>query len=323
MDEEYKKPKNLADQVVRLLDDDSVQPPDRLRLIILYLLYRDGLLKEDIQKLLAHAHLPSQDAEMIYNLDLLGARVEKPLKDTKPPPQPLFPPKVPTAQTMNEEISLSRFDPALRSMLEEQARGTLDQSVFPFARPDLDSANGLMGHDNVSQASLRSAGRPTWARTRPAAHEPRQRIIVFMAGGATYAEARACYEVSQASAKDIFLVTSHMVTPGLFLRQLSDLSADKRRLDIPSERPKPKAPAHLFERQPQPSPPAQQSSNAPSKAVKAPPPPTAGLANMTISSKHPSSNGAPAPPPPSGPDGKLHKKDKEKEEKKKKHHFFR
>ena len=319
--------------MVRLLDDDSVEPPDRLRLIILYLLYRDGLLKEDIRKLLAHANLPPQDGEMIYNLDLLGARVDKPLKDTKPPPQPLFANK-PPLQVISEEASLSRFDPGLKLMLEDYARGTLDQATFPFVRPELDSSNGLMGHENVSQASLRSA-KPTWARTRPSSLEPRQRIIVFMAGGATYAESRACYEVSQSAAKDIFLATSHMVTPGLFLRQLGDLSVDRRRLDIPSERPTPKAPAHLFEREAQSPPPStvsqpqQPSSKIPPQPARAPQPPTAGLGAMTIGSKadaRPSpANGGPSPkstPAVSG-GGKLQKKDKEKDEKKKKHHFFK
>jgi syntaxin-binding protein 1 len=294
------------------LDDDCVGPPDRLRLIILYLLYRDGLLAGDIKKLLAHAQLQPQDGEAIYNLDLFGARVQKPLKDAKPLPQPLFHRK-PPPPTTDEETSLSRFEPNLKLMLEEQFRGTLDNSVFPSTRPHLD-AEGMMGHDNVSQASLRSA-KPTWARTRPSASEPRQRVLVFMAGGATFSEARTCYELSQSASKDIFLATSHMLTPGLFLRQLSDLSVDKRRLDIPAERPKPKAPAHLFEKEP--DPPISRSQ----------PPPTAGLAAMTISSKKDSHNqkapnGSPSGPQPSqSPSGvnKPSKKDKDK----KKRNFFK
>jgi syntaxin-binding protein 1 len=70
-----------------------------------------------------------------------------------------------------------------------------------------------------------------------------------MAGGATYSESRACYEVSGASGKEIFLATSHMITPSLFVQQIGDLSRDRRRLDLPIDRPKPKAPAHIFERE--------------------------------------------------------------------------
>lgn len=312
---------------MRLLDDEGVVPPDRLRLIILYVLYRGGLLAGDIKKLLAHAQLPQEDAGKIHNLDLLGARPEKPLKDTtKPHAQPLFPNKQPPTDA-SEEASLSRFEPSLRLMLEEQIRGTIDSALFPSTRPHLEP-DGMMAQDNVSQASLRSA-KPTWARTRPSTSEPRQRIIVFMAGGATYSEARACYDLSQTASKDIYLATSHMLTPRLFIRQLGDLSADKRRLDIPAERPKPKAPSHLFEREDQPKPPPPGQPQA-SKKSRSPAPPAAGLASMTINSggQRPpngtvsSSQGSSQqlPPQPQGaPTGKSHKKDKEK----KKHHFFK
>ncbi|KAL9116720.1 MAG: hypothetical protein Q9187_006752, partial [Circinaria calcarea] len=246
-DEDYKKPKNLADQVIRLLDDDNVNFPDRLRLIIEYILYRDGVFPSDIDKLLAHARLPARDGEVIQNLDLLGARVTRPLKDNKPAPQLLFARKQPSRPGM-EDLSLSRFHPAVKAMLEEQLRGSLDQAVFPFTKPLLDANEGLLSQNNISQASLRSA-KPTWARTRPSAMEPRQRIIVFIAGGATHSESRACYEVSRTFSKDIYLVTSHMLTPNLFLRQVRDLSVDKRQLDLPIDRPKPKPPAHLFEKE--------------------------------------------------------------------------
>lgn len=331
LDEDYRRPKNLADQVVRLLDDEGVNFPDRLRLIIEYLLYRDGLLPTDTQKLLAHAHLPAQDGEVIHNLNLLGAHVSRRLKDTRQASQPLFSKKeAPTPEA--EESGLSRYDPAVKSMLEEHVRGTLDQTVFPFTKPHLDASEGLMGQENVSQASLRSA-KPTWARTRPSSVEPRQRIIVFMAGGATYSESRACYEVSRTSNKDVFLATTHMLTPSLFLRQVADLSADKRRLGIPAEQSKPKAPAHLFEKEPQPT--AQPPSQRPPNQGDTQEPPTAGMSAMNLGpdgggSSGPSNGTAkahPSPVPPASSESpassRLVKKDKEKEtQKKKKHHFF-
>ncbi|KAI9724133.1 MAG: hypothetical protein M1812_000852 [Candelaria pacifica] len=328
LDEDYKKPKNLADQVVRLLDDENINASDRLRLITLYLLYRNGLLPADTQKLLAHAQLPPQDGEVIHNLDFLGARVQKPLKDNKSTLPPLFPRKQ-APSTVSEEYALSRFDPVIQLMLEDHIRGTLDQAIFPFTKPHLDAPEGLAGQSNVSQASLRSA-KPTWAKSKLSSIEPRQRIIVFIAGGATYAESRACYEVSRATSRDIFLATSHMVTPSLFLRQLGDLSVDKRKLDIPAERPKQKAPAHLFERHDEPPKPTAPTSNKPAVPSKNPLPPTAGIQNMNINSNSSEGSGgrtngaaAAAQSTPSSAGGGKLKKDKDKEpDKKKKHHFF-
>lgn len=341
LDENYKKAKNLASQLVQLLDDGAVIPPDRLRLLMLYTMYRGGLLSGDVRKLMAHAQLPPQDGEIVYNIDLLGARVEKPLKDERPPLQPIFQ-RRPPAPAEADETSLSRYELNVKIMLEEQIRGSLDASVFPFVRPPTD-ADGLTAVQNpdafTSQASLRSA-KPTWARTRSSADQPKQRIIVFMAGGATYGEARACYEASQAYGKDVFLATSHMLSPNLFLRQLGDLSVDRRRLDIPAERPRPTAPAYLFESEtPSPQPPPQQPvQKKPAPNLKPPVPNAVALGKMTLDE-----NGSYVPVPPDGappasaPTGHKDKKDKkekkDKEEKKDKkdkdkkdkklHHLFR
>ncbi|OCT45227.1 Protein transport protein sec1 [Cladophialophora carrionii] len=276
VDEDNKKPKNLADQVVRLLDDDSVVHEDRVRLLILYVLYKHGILRGDIEKLRCHGELSPMDGEIIYNLITLGARVEKQLKDTTPPPPPLFPPRLRDSTSNMEEVSLSRFEPALRYMLEEQCQGTLDANVFPPIKPHLNDPNSQM---NLSQSSLRNAGKPTWAQARSQTNKPRQRIIVFMGGGATYAEARACYEVSRMAGKEIFLATTHMLTPKTFLRQVSLLSAGRKQLDLPMDRAPPRLPAWMSEPPPQ----AQQPKPPqPGPNGRSPAPPTSAMANMNL-----------------------------------------
>jgi syntaxin-binding protein 1 len=319
LDEDYRKPKNLADQVVRTLDEPDIIPPDRLRLIALYVLYKHGLFPEDLLRLLYHAQLPKQDADVIKNLELLGARVAKPLKDKTEAPPPLFARRT-TPPPNAEEYALSRFTTVVHDLLEEHVRGTLDQTVFPYTKPHTDAPEP--GQVDVSSASLRSA-KPTWAKSKLSSVEPRQRVIVFVAGGATYSESRACYEISQKTSRDIFLVTSHMLTPRLFIRQVGDLSADRRQLHLPADRPKPKAPAHLFEREEAPRPPPPPASGKPAMGLPSKPgpaPPTAGLANMTLSSgrTQAGSQGQGSHLASQNP-GKL---TKDPEKKKKKHHFF-
>jgi syntaxin-binding protein 1 len=342
LDEDFRKPKNLADQVIRMLDDKALGPSERLRLIMMYALYREGMIEEDYERLLIHAGLPSekQDTAVITNLDLLGGRTFKEdLKQPKPNTQPTFPRKtVPPPSQEEEEYSLSRFEPNLKLMLEDLSQGMLDQTVFPYTRPPLDNSEELAMQ---AQTSLRSA-KPTWARNRMSTVENRQRVVVFMAGGATYSEARACYEVSEARNKDIFLVTSHMLTPTLFVRQLRDLDAPRKRLDLPIDRPQPKAPDHLFMRNDPRPPPSMAPSGGsrsgglpsrnpgaplpppPNGSAKydrhAPQPPTAGLAAMSMNS---SSGRAPIPLNGVNGSSKLEKKSKpEGEEKKKKRGFF-
>ncbi|KAK5136573.1 hypothetical protein LTR08_002587 [Meristemomyces frigidus] len=288
LDEEYKKPKGLADQVIRMLDEDSITHPDRFRLLTLYLLYRDGLLPADLQKLLAHAQLPAQDEGIIRNLSLLGARTSRNLKDSRPLPTPLFPRKVPPPGQLavQDEYALSRFTPALQDLLEADAARTLDAQTFPYTKPPLDLGAQEGGPHTAQAASLRTA-KPTWAKgpSKVGAESNRQRVIVFMAGGATYSESRACYEVGRATGREVYLVTSHMLTPGLFVRQVGDLSKEKRGLGIPAEGVKPVAPRHLFESDVvakpvvAPTPPQQAQ---PQRAVV---PPTQGMEQMGLNGR--------------------------------------
>ena len=212
----------MADQVIRSLDADDVGQSDRLRLLILYLLFRQGLLPSDTEKLLAHAQLPPMDGDALRNLHLLGAKIARNLKDSKSDFQPIFPTKPPSTDPQ-EEYSLSRFTPALKSLLQEHSKNTLDQNVFPFTKPQMEQDDSS---ENVAHTSLRSA-KPTWAKTRASGNEPRQRVLVFMAGGATYSESRSCYEINEETNKDVYLITSHMMNPSLFIRQVGDLSVDK------------------------------------------------------------------------------------------------
>ncbi|KAJ4300320.1 syntaxin binding protein 1 [Collariella sp. IMI 366227] len=249
LDDDYKKPKNVLDQVVRLLDDPDVAPADRLRLIATYVLYRDGIIEKDLTRLLWHASLQrsrdSLDQTIIENFDLLGAP--------------------------NEEYALSRFEPAIKQMLDHVCAGDLDTNLFPYVIPPTETS----GVDSLShQASLRSAA-PRWASANRRQAENRQRIIVFVAGGATYSEARACYEVSEKHSRDVFLATSHMARPG----------------NGPAP---PKAPAHLFERPappPQAPPPHQGLQQQRPQGVGQPVPPSLGprppvqaLAGMSLNS---------------------------------------
>ncbi|KAI0395892.1 Sec1 family protein [Xylariaceae sp. FL0594] len=321
LDEDNRKPKHVLDSVVRLLDDEALGQLDRLRLLLIYLLYRGGVVFKDVKRLLAHASLPPQYGETVTNLEQLGGRtirggVKEPRKDDPP----LFP--IDTKAPIPEDNYLSRYQPAVKHMLENLCRGALDQTVFPYVKPPLDPHEDAL----IGQGSLRAA-KPSWAGAGRRAADNRQRIIVFMAGGATFSESRACYEVGAAMNRDIFMATSHMLTPKLFVDQVGDLSVDKRRLDIPMERPTRTAPAHLFER---PAPPMGASpapgggQQQPQRRPLPPPggpsrmgggsgspaPPIQQMAGMSL--LHPGQAGGSDQRPSSSSGGKLQKPEKEK-----------
>lgn len=324
-DEDGKKPKNLADQIVRLLDDDSIVHDDRVRLLAMYIMYRYGILRGDIEKLRCHGELSPMDGEMIYNLDTLGTRVERQLKDKTPAPEPLFPQKIPQVMP-GDEIELSRFEPVMKLMLEALCKNNMDASVFPPVKPHLDHSATAQSSNSLRQ------GRPgpTWASNRSQSGKPKQRLIVFMAGGATYSEARSCYEISQQCGKEVFLATTHMLTPRLFTRQVSLLSRSRRELGLPMDKGVPKMPAWMSDPPPasqQPKPVAAQAvpNGRPSGQVQ---PPTAQMQRMNLAPQHPQPSPSSRPTssskldPPRSTFKDPAQLAKEKEGKKeKKHHF--
>ncbi|KAI5477593.1 hypothetical protein MNV49_006079 [Pseudohyphozyma bogoriensis] len=213
---EGKTPKTLVEEMVPLLDDRSVSSSDKLRIIALYIMHRDGVPEGDKKRLYQHARLALHEMDSIDNLRYLGINVGK---DSGKKRKPLF-----KQREEQDAYDISRFQPAVKYMLEEHFAGRLDQSIFPYVRDapvaaSKDSRNAAP----APTASLRSM-RADWAtKGRKVVNEPRQRVLVFVAGGATYSEVRSVYKVSEALNKDVFLGTTHVITPEAFVKDLSNL----------------------------------------------------------------------------------------------------
>lgn len=284
LDEDGRIPRTAAETMIRLLDDPALGSAERLRIIMLYMLYKDGLLEGDIKKLMLHSNLRRADETVLRNLNLLGAKVTRQLKEPGPNRNSSAKPKKSSQIDDDGSNDFSRYSTALKNMLEDHVKGTLDPQVFPYIKPEL-VPTGMDRSDSVSQASLRSA-KPTWAKSRLSVVEPRQRIIIFMAGGATYSESRACYEVSKTSVRDVFLGSSHMLTPTFWLTQLQGIKEPRERLGLPVDQPRKEVPPHLLEPDPVPKPtPPPQAAKPPAPrpaAAPVPQPPVKEMGGLKV-----------------------------------------
>lgn len=72
---EGKTPKTLVEEMVPLLDDRYVSNRDKVRIIALYILYRDGVPDEDRRRLFQHARLTMAEQDAVNSLVHLGARI--------------------------------------------------------------------------------------------------------------------------------------------------------------------------------------------------------------------------------------------------------
>ncbi|GAA95215.1 uncharacterized protein L969DRAFT_92521 [Mixia osmundae IAM 14324] len=252
-----KTPKTLVEEMVPLLDDRSVSNLDKVRIIALYILHRDGVPEEDRKRLYQHARLALHEMDSVDNLRHLGQEVSK---DTSKRKKPLF------KQTSPEDAyDISRYQPAVRYMLEEHFANRLDRTTFPYTQnPPTTTTQGakdVRPGAVAAPASLRST-RPRWTdRKGKPANAPRQRAIVFVAGGATYAEVRTVYQLSQLLSKDILLGSSHISTPEAFVTEMRKIDSfpypqrpeQEMRPQIPAPSPKrPPQDPRRMERPPEP-----------------------------------------------------------------------
>jgi syntaxin-binding protein 1 len=101
-------------------------------MIMLYILFKDGILEEDLQLLLRHAGLDNRSYELpLRNLDLIGPfRVTKSFAEHKSGSKSRKRPKQPN--TDEESYELSRFVPPIKQVLEEVVNGTLDPQTWVY-----------------------------------------------------------------------------------------------------------------------------------------------------------------------------------------------
>jgi hypothetical protein len=101
-------------------------------MLMLYILFKDGITEEDLQLLLRHSGLESRAHELpLRNLDLLGSfRLTKSFAEHKTASKSRRRPKAPNAD--DESYELSRYVPMIKIVLEDLINGTLDPQTWAY-----------------------------------------------------------------------------------------------------------------------------------------------------------------------------------------------
>lgn len=219
----------------------SCRPEDKIRLLMLYIIGKEGVRDEDRRKLFEHARISSDWSNAITNLALLGVKLTQNAKQKN---------RVKNREKKSKKraddvpYDLSRFVPTVKNIVQDLSDGKLPKDTFPWVRDP--SLAGAYGSSNMSKSksgsngnlmaasaapstgpaaaapatSLRSA-KPSWHNRKggsevtaasvlpdlKVAEDRRKagRLIVFVAGGMTYSEMRAMYELGNATKKDIII----------------------------------------------------------------------------------------------------------------------
>lgn len=123
------KIKDHMKNIVPLLLDNEIKIEDKLRLIMLFLLHKNGITEDNLQKLLHHAMIPEDKKQIILNLQSMGMQIlQDPSKATSRRKN------IPQNRKEREGSSyqLSRWAPYAKDLMEDIIEDKLDMRQFPF-----------------------------------------------------------------------------------------------------------------------------------------------------------------------------------------------
>ncbi|XP_044729844.1 protein ROP isoform X1 [Chrysoperla carnea] len=192
-----------------LLDPKITNPYDKMRIIALYVMSKNGISDENLTKLVTHAQI--QDKQTIANLQHLGVNVIVEGNRRKPY-------TVPRKERITEQTyQMSRWTPVIKDIMEDCIEDKLDHKHFPYLAGRAQSSgyhaptSARYGHWHKDKGQQTVKNVP--------------RLLVFVVGGISFSEIRCAYEVTNAVKNwEVIIGSSHILTPEGFLSDLASLS---------------------------------------------------------------------------------------------------
>lgn len=242
--EDGTKPKTITDDFIAMLANPELDQTDRTRLVLLYAMFRRGLVQSDFAKLQQHCGLTNEDLAIVHNLMKLGAPT---LKDS--PKTKLSKSDVPHRfhSMSSDGYVTSRYVCGIHNIVDSLLNGKLSPELFPYTKEQpMDEVEAAAAAVGIN--SLRSTRqRPTWV-VSSTAQSAKQRIFVFVAGGVTASETKTAYDLSKTYNREIIIGGNDFTAPRQFLTSILSLSKPRASLGLEEDRfQSDAAPEFLFE----------------------------------------------------------------------------
>ncbi|KAF7997021.1 hypothetical protein HCN44_005298 [Aphidius gifuensis] len=207
-DAEGERIKDHMRNITPILLDQTVSNLDKLRIITLYVISKNGISDENLNRLVHHAQISQDDKQTIINLANLGINVDGKGKKVY---------TVPRKERITEQTyQMSRWTPVIKDIMEDSIEDKLDTKHFPFLAGRA-ASSGYHAPTSVRYGHWHKDKGQQTIKNVP-------RLLVFIVGGVCYSEIRCAYEVTNAKQNwEVIIGSSHIITPKSFLSDLSKL----------------------------------------------------------------------------------------------------
>ncbi|XP_076675243.1 syntaxin-binding protein Rop isoform X2 [Andrena cerasifolii] len=210
-DAEGERIKDQMKNITPILLDQTVHHLDKLRIIALFVISKNGISDENLNRLVNHAQVSPDDKQTIVNMANLSINIVVDGGNRKK----LY--TVPRKERITEQTyQMSRWTPVMKDIMEDAIEDKLDSKHFPFLAGRAASSgyhaptSARYGHWHKDKGQQTIKNVP--------------RLIVFVVGGACFSEVRCAYEVTNALKNwEVIIGSSHIITPKSFLDDLSKL----------------------------------------------------------------------------------------------------